>query len=300
MSQGTAKGAEGTRDAAGREEQAVCGKQARREGQAGCEKQGARPARSVDLNCDLGESFGAWKMGRDEEVLPLVTSVNVACGMHAGDPLTMRATIELARAHQVSVGAHPGYPDLQGFGRRALALSPREAYAYVQYQVAALEGMCRAQGVRLAHVKPHGALYNTCARDEALADAVAAAVRDLDPGLALVALAGSVAAERGRAAGLRVAEEFFADRGYTAQGALVPRGQDGAMVSDARIAAARVMRAVEQGEVEAVDGTVVPVRCDTVCIHGDGAQALAFAHDVRAALLDAGFELRAPATDAGR
>ena len=252
-------------------------------------------ARRVDLNCDLGESFGAWKMGCDEEVLPLVTSVNVACGMHAGDPTTMRSTVALARRHGVSVGAHPGYPDLQGFGRRALALSPEETYAYVQYQVAALRGMCRAQGVRLAHVKPHGALYNACARDAALADAVAAAVRDLDPTLTLVALAGSVAVERGRAAGLAVAEEFFADRGYTAAGTLVPRGQDGAMVRDAATAAARVMRAVEHGEVVAVDGTVVPVRCDTVCIHGDSPTALAFARDVQATLTDAGFTLAAPA-----
>ena len=256
-------------------------------------------AKSVDLNCDLGESFGAWKMGRDEEVLPLVTSVNVACGMHAGDPLTMRATIGLAREHKVSVGAHPGYPDLQGFGRRALALSPDEVYAFAQYQVAALRGMCQAQGVRLAHVKPHGALYNACARDAALADAVAAAVFDLDPTLTLVALAGSVAVERGRAAGLAVAEEFFADRGYTAAGTLVPRGQDGAMVRDAAVAAERVMRAVEHGEVEATDGTVIPVRCDTVCIHGDSPTALAFARDVRAALLSAGLSLAAPANPRG-
>ncbi len=249
--------------------------------------------RSVDLNCDLGESFGAWSMGRDEEVLPLVTSVNVACGMHAGDPMTMRATIELARRHGVSVGAHPGYPDLQGFGRRALALSPREVYAFVQYQVAALQGMCHAQGVCLAHVKPHGALYNACARDASLADAVATAVRDLDPGLVLVTLAGSVAAERGRAAGLHVAEEFFADRGYRSDGTLVPRGQDGAMVTDAAPAATRVIRAVERHEVEAIDGTVVSVRCDTVCIHGDSATALTFASGVREALQAAGITLTA-------
>lgn len=248
----------------------------------------------VDLNCDLGESFGPWGMGCDKEVLPLVTSVNVACGMHAGDPLTMRATIALACTHGVSVGAHPGYPDLQGFGRRAMELSPQEVYAFVQYQVAALQGMCRAQGVRLAHVKPHGALYNTCARDEALARAVAQAVYDLDPTLALVALAGSVAAEQGRATGLCVCEEFFADRGYTASGTLVPRTQQGALIADAETAAERVMRAVEHGEVEAVDGTVVPVRCDTVCIHGDSPHAVAFARDVRAALLGAGFALGSP------
>ncbi len=250
-------------------------------------------ARAVDLNCDLGESFGRWQLGCDEQVIPLVTSVNVACGAHAGDPTTMLATIELAHRSGVSVGAHPGYPDLQGFGRRSMALSEREAYAFVQYQVAALAGMCRAQGVRLAHVKPHGALYNACARDETLARAVASAVRDLDDSLVLVALAGSTAARVGRELGLRVAEEFFADRGYTAQGTLVPRGQQGALVDDATEAARRVTRAAERGEVVATDGSVVEVRCDTVCIHGDGPQALAFAAKVREELLAAGFELRA-------
>lgn len=247
----------------------------------------------VDLNCDLGESFGRWNLGCDELVLPLVSSANVACGMHAGDPAVMRRTIGLAKAAGVSVGAHPGYPDLQGFGRRQMALSPEEAYAFVQYQVAALTGMCRAQGVRLAHVKPHGALYNAAARDEALARAVAAAVADLDPTLTLVALAGSVSARAGREAGLAVAEEFFADRGYRADGTLVPRGARGDLVRDEREAAARVERAVRQGVVTATDGTEVPVRCDTVCIHGDGPAALAFARGVRARLEAAGVVIEA-------
>ena len=245
----------------------------------------------VDLNCDLGESFGRWELGCDEQVLPLVSSANVACGMHAGDPVTMRRTIALAKAAGASVGAHPGYPDLAGFGRRAMALTPDEAYACVQYQVAALAGMCRAQGVRLAHVKPHGALYNAAARSEELACAVARAVADFDAALVLVALAGSVAAEAGRAQGLRVAEEFFADRGYRADGTLVPRGEEGALVTDAQAAAARVVRAVREGLVTSTDGHDVSVRCDTVCIHGDGAQALAFAADVRAALLAQGLQI---------
>lgn len=255
------------------------------------ETDGMNGVRSVDLNCDLGESFGRWSLGSDREVLPLVTSVNVACGMHAGDPVIMGDTVALARENGVSVGAHPGYPDLQGFGRRAMALTPRETYSYVQYQVAALGGICRAQGMRLAHVKPHGALYNACARDVELARAVAAAVRDLRFDLTLVTLAGSVAADAGRAAGLRVAEEFFADRGYTAQGTLVPRGEPGALVSDPRQAVARVVRALEHGEVEAVDGTIVALRCDTVCIHGDGPSALAFARAIREGLEAAGIRL---------
>lgn len=245
----------------------------------------------VDLNCDLGESFGRWELGCDEKVLPLVSSANVACGMHAGDPLTMARTIRLAKAAGTSVGAHPGYPDLVGFGRRAMALTPEEAYACVQYQVAALSGMCHAQGVRLAHVKPHGALYNAAARSAELAGAVARAVADLDASLVLVALSGSALAQAGRDAGLAVAEEFFADRGYASDGTLVTRGQPGALVTDAREAAARVIRAVREGVVTSVDGREVPVRCDTVCIHGDGPAALAFAAGVRTALLAEGVRI---------
>ncbi|MBM6999554.1 5-oxoprolinase subunit PxpA [bacterium] len=246
------------------------------------------PAPRVDLNCDLGESFGHWSLGCDRDVLAVVSSANVACGMHAGDPVVMRRTIGLARDAGCSVGAHPGYPDLQGFGRRALAMAPEDVYAYVQYQVAALAGMCRAQGVTLRHVKPHGALYNASARDERVAAAVARAVADLDDDLVLVGLAGSASVRAARAAGLRVAEEFFADRGYAADGALVPRDRPGALVTDATVAAARTLRAVTRHEVVATDGTVLPVTCDTVCVHGDNPAALAFARAVRDEIRRAG------------
>lgn len=248
--------------------------------------------RSVDVNCDLGESFGRYELGADEQVVPLVSSVNVACGMHAGDPCTMRRTVALAAGCRVAVGAHPGYPDLQGFGRRDMGLSPDEVYAYVLYQTSALAGFARAAGVRLHHVKPHGQLYNRAAADPAVADAVAAAVRDLDAGLVLVGLAGSELVCAGRAAGLTVAEEFFVDRGYTPAGTLVRRGEPGASVRDEQTAVARAVCAVTEGLVEAVDGSLVPVAADTLCVHGDGPAALAFAARLRAALNEAGIVVR--------
>lgn len=237
----------------------------------------------VDLNSDLGESFGAYTIGNDGQVVPVVSSVNVACGMHAGDPGVMRATVALAAKHGVAVGAHPGYPDLQGFGRRDMALSPQEVYDCVLYQIGALDAFCRAAGVELHHVKPHGQLYNRAARDRAAADAVAAAVRDYDASLVLVGLAGSELVAAGRGAGLRCAEEFFADRAYTSAGSLVPRSQPGAVVADEQTAIERTVRAVTTGMVRAIDGTDVAVCADTVCIHGDNPQACAFASALRAA-----------------
>lgn len=247
----------------------------------------------VDLNCDLGESFGAYVLGRDKDVVPCVTSVNVACGMHAGDPLVMRGTVRLAAENGVAVGAHPGYPDLQGFGRRDMALASDEIYAYVLYQLGALGAFCRAEGVALHHVKPHGQLYNRCARDRAAADAVARAVCDYDDGLVLVGLSGGALVEAGRELGLRCAEEFFADRAYTAAGTLVPRSEPGAVVADESAAVARTVRAVTEGVVEGVDGSLVRVAADTVCVHGDNERALAFAHALRGALEGAGVAVRA-------
>lgn len=238
----------------------------------------------VDLNSDLGESFGAYTIGNDGQVVPVVSSVNVACGMHAGDPGVMRATVALAAKHGVAVGAHPGYPDLQGFGRRDMALSPQEVYDCVLYQIGALDAFCRAAGVELHHVKPHGQLYNRAARDRAAADAVAAAVRDYDASLVLVGLAGSELVAAGRGAGLHCAEEFFADRAYACDGTLVPRSQPGAVVADEEAAIERTVRAVTAGSVRAIDGTEVPVRADTVCVHGDNPHALAFARALRSAL----------------
>lgn len=248
---------------------------------------------SIDLNCDLGESFGRYVLGLDDQVLPLVTSANVACGMHAGDPVVMAKTVRMAADAGVAIGAHPGYPDLQGFGRRDMALSPDEAYAFVLYQVSALEGFCKACGVRLHHVKPHGQLYNRAAKDEGLARAIAQAVRDFDQDLVLVGLAGSKLIDAGRACGLRTAGEFFADRNYTPEGVLVPRKLENAVIADEDEAVARTVKAVESGSVIAVDGSRIDVDFDTICVHGDGPKALAFVKKIREALGVAGIELAA-------
>ena len=250
----------------------------------------------VDLNSDLGESFGRYTLGLDDQVIPLVTSVNVACGMHAGDPVVMRRTVKFAAESGVAIGAHPGYPDLQGFGRRDLALSPDEAYAFVLYQVGALAGFCRAEGVRLAHVKPHGQLYNRAAVDAPFAAAIAQAVADFDPNLTLVALAGGKLAQAGREAGLRVAQEFFADRNYTDKGTLVPRSQANATIADEKFAVERVVRVVREGTIESATGKTIEIAADTICVHGDNAHALEFARDIRTALAEAGVELR-PASE---
>ena len=248
---------------------------------------------SIDLNCDLGESFGRYTLGLDDQVIPLVTSANVACGMHAGDPVVMAKTVRKAAESGVAVGAHPGYPDLQGFGRRDMALSPDEAYAFVLYQVSALAGFCKTSGVRLHHVKPHGQLYNRAAKDEQLADAIARAVRDFDQDLVLVGLAGSKLIEAGRACGLRTAGEFFADRNYTPEGTLVPRSQENAVVADEDLAVSRTVEAVKSGFVTAIDGSQVSVDFDTICVHGDGPKALAFVKKIREALEVAGVEIAA-------
>ena len=234
----------------------------------------------VDLNSDLGESFGRYTLGLDEQVIPLVTSVNVACGMHAGDPVVMRRTVKLAAEAGIAVGAHPGYPDLQGFGRRNMALSPDEGYAYVLYQVGALAAFCRAEGVKLAHVKPHGQLYNRAAIDAPFAQAIAQAVADFNPDITLVALAGGELARAGKAAGLHVAQEFFADRNYT----------------DEEFAVARVVRVIQEGSIESVTGKTIDIAADTICVHGDNAHALEFARDIRRALTEAGIEMR-PASE---
>jgi UPF0271 protein len=246
----------------------------------------------VDLNCDAGEAFGPWRMGNDDALIPLMTSVNVACGAHAGDPLVMRRTIELAAQADVAVGAHPGYPDLQGFGRRALPLGPHEVEQWLLAQIGALAGVARAVGVRLRHVKPHGALYNAAADDPPLAEVIARAVRAYDPELVLVARAGSAQVAAGRAAGLRVAEEAFADRGYDAWGRLLARGTPGALLADAEEAAERALALVRDGGARLADGAWLPLRADTLCVHSDTPGAVAIAQAVRARLLAAGVQLR--------
>jgi len=249
----------------------------------------------IDLNCDMGEGFGAWTLGRDAELLAWVTSANLACGFHAGDPSVMARTVRLARDRGVAVGAHPGLPDLQGFGRRAMAVSPEEVRLMVLYQVGALAAIARAEGARLAHVKPHGALYTMAAADPALARAVARAVRETDPGLALVGLSGSALVAAAEEAGLRPVPEVFADRGYEGDGSLTPRGLPGALVEDPALAAERVLRMVREGRVRARTGEDVPIRAGTVCIHGDAPGALATARAVREALDGAGIAVAAPA-----
>ena len=247
---------------------------------------------AIDLNCDAGESFGPWPMGDDKHLIPLMTSVSIACGAHAGDPPVMRRTLALAARHGVAVGAHPGYPDLQGFGRRALALPPDEVEAWLLAQIGALAGVARAAGVALRHVKPHGALYNAAADDEALAAAVARAVRAFDPALALVARAGSLQVEVARGLGLRVAEEAFADRGYDARGRLLPRADPAALIADPARAAERAVTLLRAGRLAAGDGTPLTLRADTLCIHSDTPGAAPIAAAVRNALIDAGVRLR--------
>ena len=235
----------------------------------------------VDLNCDLGESFGVYRIGMDAEILRFVTSANIACGFHAGDPLIMEETVHAAKAAGTAVGAHPGFPDLAGFGRRNMACTPQEVKAYVKYQLGALEAFVRAEGLALQHCKPHGALYNMAAADRALADAIAEAVADVDSRIILFGLAGSLMIEAGRAAGLRTASEVFADRAYQADGSLVPRRLPGAVIHDPEEAIARTVRMVKEGVVTAVTGETVPIAADSICVHGDNPSALAFLKSIR-------------------
>ena len=247
----------------------------------------------IDLNCDVGEGFGAWRMGPDEELVPLVSSASVACGFHAGDPATMHATVRLARQHGVAVGAHPSYPDLAGFGRRPLAATPEQIRDDVIYQVGALLGFCRAEGVRLAHVKAHGALYNAAARDPAVARALAEAVHAVDPELWVVALARSAMVEAAREAGLRCAQEVFADRACLRDGTLLPRDRPGAVLTEPAAVADRVVSVVRDGELPAADGGMLVVDAQTVCIHGDTPGAALLLAAVRERLAREGIEVRA-------
>ena len=245
---------------------------------------------TVDLNADLGESYGSWSMGDDEALLDVVTSANVACGFHAGDPATMLRTCLAAAARGVTVGAHPSYPDLVGFGRRHMELSAEELTASVLYQLGALDACCRAAGTPLAYVKPHGALYHDVSRDPALARAFVLGVVPVGQ-LAVLGPAGSELLSAASDLGLRTAAEVFADRGYRPDGSLVPRGESGAIIDDADAVAERVVGMVTAGSVRAVDGTVVPVVADSICLHSDTPGAVALARRVRAALTDAGVEL---------
>lgn len=248
---------------------------------------------SIDLNSDLGESFGRYTLGADNQIIPLVSSVNIACGQHAGDPMVMRDTVRMAKEALVSIGAHPGYPDLQGFGRRDMNLSPNEAYSYVLYQIGALQAFCQAQNVRLSHVKPHGQLYNNAAIDPDLAAAIAQAVYDMDPKLVLVGLANGALVDAGRKQGLTTAEEFFTDRNYTDEGKLVNRNDPAALIRDEEEAIARVIGAIRDGAILSVTGKLIDLHPDTICVHGDSPSALAFVRRTRLALEEGGIAIKA-------
>lgn len=249
--------------------------------------------KTIDLNCDMGEGFGAWEMGEDAALLDYASSANIACGFHAGDPGTMHRTVKLAIEKGVAVGAHPSLPDLQGFGRRRMHVSAQEVYDMVLYQIGAMDGFAIACGGRLAHVKAHGALYNMAARDLSLAQAIAEAVRDFNDSLILFGLSGSELIRAGEIAGLKTASEVFADRSYEADGSLTPRTQAGAAIGDADAAIARVRRMIGEGKVQSREGGDVAVRAETLCIHGDEPGAVEFARRIRAALEADGIRLAA-------
>ncbi|MBT1704385.1 LamB/YcsF family protein [Chryseosolibacter indicus] len=234
----------------------------------------------IDLNCDMGESFGAYSMGTDEAIMDYVSSINVACGFHAGDPSVMRKTIALAAKRNIVIGAHPGYPDLQGFGRRKMDLSPEEIYDSVIYQVGALQAFVHAVGKKLHHVKPHGALYNVAAKDKSVAKALAQAVYDVDKDLVFVGLSGSLMIEEANGIGLLTASEVFADRTYQDDGTLTPRTSPRALMASDEDATSQVLQMIKQGTVTSVNGKTVNVKADTVCIHGDGKHALSFVKSI--------------------
>lgn len=246
----------------------------------------------MDINSDLGESYGAWRMGDDAAVLDVVTSANVACGFHAGDPAGILDTLRAAAARGVAVGAHVAYPDLVGFGRRNMDPSSRELQADVIYQIGALQGLAHAAGTRVRYVKPHGALYNTIAHDERQARDVITAIRAVDPGLTLMALAGSPLLGWARDAGLRVVAEAFADRAYNEDGSLVSRREPGAVLHDADEVAQRMLRMVQTGRLAAASGREVSIQADSICVHGDSPGAVEMARRIHATLVQAGVALR--------
>lgn len=243
----------------------------------------------IDLNCDMGESFGRYSLGEDEKVMPFITSANVACGLHAGDPVVMQGSIRLAKKHGVAVGAHPSWPDLQGFGRREMSMEPEEVEALIVYQIGTLAGIARVNGVTLRHVKPHGALYNQAAKDTRLARAIARAVHRFDPDLILIGLAGSALVGAGREIGLRVANEGFADRRYNPDGTLVSRKQESAIIESPQEVAAQALRLVNEG----IDFAGGRVQVETLCLHGDNPQAAENAKLVRGTLVKEGIEVHA-------
>jgi UPF0271 protein len=238
----------------------------------------------VDLNCDLGESFGNYKIGLDEDVISYISSANIACGFHASDPLVMSQTVELAKKANVCVGAHPGFQDLIGFGRRNMNVSPKEAKTMVQYQIGALDSFCRAQGIKMYHVKPHGALYNMAGKDFNLALAICEGIYEVNPELILLALSGSEMINAAKSIGLKVAREVFADRAYEEDGSLVARTKEGAMITDEEESVNRVIRMIKENKIKTITGIDIPIKVDSICVHGDGIKALEFVKRIKSSL----------------
>ena len=249
---------------------------------------------SIDLNCDIGESFGAWRMGNDAELMNYVSSVNIACGFHAGDASVMRKTVETALKKGIAIGAHPSFPDLQGFGRRSMVLSTQEIFDIVLYQVSALKGVCEAFGAKLNHVKPHGALYNQAAKDSGIAAAIAEAARAIDRNLVFYGLSGSCLISEAEKLGLKTASEVFADRTYQADGSLTPRSEPDALIKDGGRAVSQILQMIKEQTVLAINGEKVALKAETVCIHGDGENALEFARMIREKLINDNIQIRRP------
>lgn len=235
----------------------------------------------VDLNCDLGESFGNYTIGCDEKVIPFISSANVACGFHASDPIVMDKAVEMARKYGVSVGAHPGLPDLMGFGRRKMDITSLEAKTMVQYQIGALSAFCRAHNIKMSHVKPHGALYNMAGKNLELASAICEGIREVNPNLILLALSGSKMIEAAKMTGLRYASEVFADRAYKDDGSLVDRKKNGAVITDEDEALKRAVRMIKEGRVRSINGNDIEIEVQSICVHGDGIKALEFVKKIR-------------------
>jgi len=257
------------------------------------------PAKKIDLNSDVGESFGNYKLGLDEDIIPLISSANIACGFHAGDPAVMKRTIAIASENGVAIGAHPGFPDLIGFGRRSMDASLEEIKDLVTYQVGALQAFATARGMKLQHVKPHGALYNMAVRNMAIWDAVAEVSAAIDKRLILFVLAGPGRDELeaiGTKHGIRIAFEFFGDRAYNSDGSLVSRKEPGAVIHDNEVVAEKVLYMVKKGRVVCKDGSEIELAADTICVHGDNPAALELVKKIRETLLDSGIEIAAPET----
>lgn len=252
----------------------------------------------VDLNCDLGESFGHYTIGMDQEIIPLISSANVACGFHASDPVVMMEAAASVKAAGGQIGAHPGFPDLMGFGRRNMNISFEEAKAYTLYQLGALDGICKVYGLKLQHVKPHGAMYNMAAKDYKLSRAICEAVAEFDPKLIILGLSGSQTIQAAKDCGLNAALEVFADRAYEEDGSLVDRRKKGAVIHDEEEAIRRVIGMIKKGKVTAITGKEIAIQADSICVHGDGEKALLFVKKIRSTLMQEGIKIR-PLRDLG-